>query len=179
MATATPRRGPRAVGRLYLILAAVVLLVLLQSTLLARVRFAGAMPNLLLVVVVIWSLLRGAGEGMVWAFAGGLLFDAISGLPLGASSLALMLASLLPGISEGKVFHNNLLLPLILVAVATPLYAYTVLAILGFRGVPVQWLSMTLWVMMPEMALNLASVAILYPLLRRLSAWQQLPGSFS
>jgi len=56
--------------------------VVIQGTLLARFHFYGASPNLLLVVVVCWSLLHTVSEGLVWAFAGGLGVDLIAGLPL-------------------------------------------------------------------------------------------------
>ena len=67
---------------IYLILLGLALVVLVQATLLARVRFLGAQPDLLLVLVVCWSLLYGVAEGLVFAFLAGLAIDVVAGLPL-------------------------------------------------------------------------------------------------
>ena len=63
---------------------------LVQATLISRIRFLGACPNLILVMVVSWALLRGVATALPIAFVAGLFFDLLAGLPLGASSLGLM-----------------------------------------------------------------------------------------
>ncbi len=146
-----------------------VLAVIVQATLIARVRLGGACPDALLAVIVAWGLLRGIGPGIAWSFVGGLLFDLVAGLPLGTSSLALMTVCFLTGLGETNLFQGNIFLPIIVILLATPLHAGMVLMTEHLRHVQVDWIGIALRVVLPEMALNVVTVALVYPVLRWLA----------
>jgi rod shape-determining protein MreD len=172
MAKASRRRAltiRRGLTSFWLMAVVLTLVVLVQATLLARVRLVGATPNLLLVVVVCWSLIRGLYDGLAWGFIGGLALDVIAGLPLGTSSLALMATTPLAGLGKNSVFPGSLTLPILLVALATPLYGWIVLLSEMIRGIPVDWLASTVRIIGPEIALNVPLVVIVYPALRWLA----------
>ena len=61
---------------------------LLQSAVAPFLSVGGARPNLPFLVAGSWSLAAGAGEGVWWAFVGGLAADLLSGGPLGAFAVA-------------------------------------------------------------------------------------------
>jgi len=159
----------RRLTSLYLMAVVLTLVVLVQATLLARVKLVSASPNLLLVVVVCWSLIRGLYDGLVWGFVGGLALDVIAGLPLGTSSLALMATTPLAGLGKNSIFPGSLTLPILLVALATPLYGWIVLLSEMIRGIPVDWLASTVRIIGPEIAFNAALAVIVYPALRWLA----------
>jgi len=169
MATQTPtsasstRHGP---SPLLVALAIVAAAALIQATLVARVRFLGACPNLLLVVVVSWALLRGVAAALPVAFVSGLLFDLLAGLPLGASSLGLMATTFLAGLGTRRVFSSNVIWPAVLVALATPIYACFVLVALQLTGPALDWSTMALKVIAPELVLNVLLTLLVYPALR-------------
>lgn len=154
---------------IYVTLLVLALAVLAQGTLLSRVRFLGAGPNLLLVAVVCWSMVQSVPGGLVWGFLGGLGADLITGMALGASSLALMAPCLLAGFGRKTVFTSNLLLPMLLVALATPLHGWIILLIQQAQKAPVAWLSTTVQVILPETALNTLLTIVAFPLLRALA----------
>jgi len=160
------RRG----ASIYLSLLILTVTIIVQGTLLARLRFFGASPNLLLVVVVCWSLLHTVSEGLVWAFGGGLGVDLIAGLPLGTTPLALMPTCFLAGLGRSSIFTNSVLLPAFLVALATLIFGWINLIVLGARGVPVDWAGSMLRVMLPELALNVLLALVVFPILRWLAA---------
>ena len=166
----------RHTADLYWMLVALTLIVLIQGTLLARLRFFGAHANLLLIVVVCWSLLRGVSDSLAWGFFGGLGIDLIAGMPLGTSSLALLPTSFLAGIGRSSVFANNLVLPILLVALATPIHGWIVLLTQQLRDIPVDWGGTTLRVIMPELALNALLTVVVYPSLRWLTTHLGAPG---
>jgi rod shape-determining protein MreD len=155
---------------LYLMIVGLALVVLVQATLISRVRVFGAQPNLLLVVVVYWSLLAGVTQGLAVAFTGGVLLDVVAGLPVGTSPLALMPLCFLASIGRSSVYHNNVWLPVLLVALATPLHAWLILATRQLRGAPIDWLGTTTHLILPEIALNVALTLIFARLLRRISS---------
>jgi rod shape-determining protein MreD len=152
-----------------LALLSLTLVVLIQAALLARVRVLGASPNLLLVSTIAWGLLHSVGEGVIWAFAGGIGLDLITGMSLGTSSLAAMSACLLTGLGRNRVFANNLWWPIFLVVLATPVYGWIVLLTQQLRGLPVDWVASTVHVIGPELVLNVAAMALVYPVLRALT----------
>jgi len=120
------------------------------------------------VSTIAWGLLRSVGEGVVWGFAGGLGLDLITGMALGTSSLAAMTACLLTGLGRNRVFSNNLWWPLLVVVLATPVYGWIVLLTQQMRGLPVDWIASTVHVIGPELALNVAAMVLVYPVLRAL-----------
>jgi len=172
MANRTSRRfrlNRRDLTGIYLTAAVLTLAILAQATLLTRIRLGGASPNLLLVIVVCWSLLRGQTDGVLWGFAGGLGLDLVSGLPLGASALALMVTCPLTVLGKDSVFPGSLTLPALLVLLATPIFGWGVLLTKTMLGLPVEWLASTRYVIGPEIALNLALTPVIYPTLRWLA----------
>ncbi len=153
----------------YLMIAVLGLGVLVQATLLARFRLEGAAANLLLTIIVCWSLVRGQFEGMVWGFSAGLLLDLVAGLPLGTSSLALMAVCPLANLGKRSVFPGTLTLPVLLVLLATPVFGWVVLLTQAMRGLAVDWPAATVRIIAPEMVLNALLTFLVYPVLRRLA----------
>ena len=153
----------------YVLFVFLLLIVLVQSTLLPRIRVLGNSPDFVLVAVIAWSLLRGINAGLVWGFFAGLGLDLISGMPLGTSSLALMAICFLTRIGTRSVFAGNLVLPVATVAVATAVHGWLTLLILQVRGLPVDWVAMTVRVIGPEILLNAFLLLPVYPALRWLA----------
>lgn len=124
---------------LYVTLPLLIGVALLQSTVLPHLTLAGVAPDLMLLVVVSWSLLRGTAESIVWALLGGLMLDLTSGIPFGVTTLSLALISVLTGLGEVNVFRANMLLPGATIAAATVVYYLAVLVLSQMLGRPVVW----------------------------------------
>lgn len=159
----------RIFADIYTTLALLALIVLAQATLVARIRFLGACPNLPLVAVATWSLLAGFTDGIQWGFIGGLGLDLVAGMPLGTSSLALMATCFLAGLGKSSIFAGNLALPVVIVSLATPVYGWIVLLTQQLYGTPVDWIASTVRVIGPELVLNALLTVPIYPLLRWLA----------
>lgn len=140
---------------------------MIQATWLSRVTLWGARPELLLLVVLMWSVVRGADEGVLWAFLGGLMMDLFSGGPLGAMALALVVASFL----SGRMLRVDLGAPTVGVVISTLLavfgYHLVLLLTLAWTGHPVSWLDALFRVAGPSALLN----AILAPFVHRPMRW--------
>jgi rod shape-determining protein MreD len=125
------RRGPTTLHwSIPLMLAAAIA----QSTLFRHLHLYGAAPNLVLAISVAWTLLRGAREGLLWAFVGGLALDLLSGGPLGLSSLALVLACAPALLTEGHVNSRALVFAMGAAACATLLFNGIMLLGLALGG---------------------------------------------
>lgn len=142
---------------------------LLQATLAPHLAIGRIKPDLMLVVVILWSVLRGAGEGLLWAFVGGMLLDLLSGVPFGISIVSMMLASYLTGVGEINLFRTNALLPVVAVMVATAVYYLVSLLFLQTLGRPVTLDASALQITAVAVVLNVALTAVVYLPLRWLS----------
>ena len=143
------------------------LIALVQDVALARLSLLGARPDLVLMAVVVWSLLRGPEEGMIWAFVGGFVLDLLSGGPLGAMALALMVIAIVAsrqwGRELGSVFVQLILLGLGLCFV----YHFLLLLILSWSGYSVDWTFGLSRIAGPSAILN----ALLIPFVYQPLAW--------
>ncbi len=118
----------------YLSFPILVVVVVLQSTLVPIIRIGGGGPDLLLMVVLSWTMLAGLEEGLIWAMVGGILQDLVIGLPTGTTALALVILAGLTSFVFGPVGSGNLVIPPIVLAVGTVLYELLLgitLAVLG------------------------------------------------
>lgn len=112
---------------------------LLQVTLVPHLSIRGVKPDLMLMAVVSWSLLRGAREGIAWGAMGGLVLDIFSGGPFGIFTLSLTLAGFLTGVGEINVFRGSVLLPGAIIIFATLAYNLVLLLLLRILGWPITW----------------------------------------
>lgn len=84
----------------------------------------------MLVVVLAWSFQRGPNEGLVWAWMGGALSDLASGATLGISTLPLMAAALIAGVTYRRLFHGNVLLSGLVALIANVVFQFFYLVLL-------------------------------------------------
>lgn len=115
---------------------------------------SGVMPDLMLLVVVSWSLRRGTGEGLLWALGGGLLLDLLSGGPFGVATISLALCSVVVGLGEFNISRDSLWLPVVASALATVVYSLVYWAILQVTGRSLHTVYTLLAVLVPAIILN-------------------------
>lgn len=139
----------------------------MQSTVIPHLAIGWVKPDLMLLVVISWSILRGTREGIVWGLVGGIALDLLSGAPFGVFALAMALVSLLTGLGEINVFRTNVALPLATISLATIAYNLVSLFLLQASGWPIDWGDSLLRIILPTTILN----ALLMPLVYRSLRW--------
>lgn len=122
----------------------------------------GVKPDLVLLMVISWSLLRGAKEGVIWALVGGMGLDLVSGAPFGISTAALLTLSLLAGLGELGVFRTHIALPLIATLIATLAYDLFFLLLLQIRGCSIAWTESLVKVVLPSALFNVLLSPFVY-----------------
>lgn len=147
---------------IYLLIPFLALLALVQATIGPYLTFAGVKPDLMLIAVISWSLLRGVREGIGWAFIGGLWLDLLSNTPLGISTLALMVVSLACALGELNVFRNQPMLPVLTVILGTILFTLVCLFLMQILAYHVIWWDSLRRVMLPSILLNALIAPMLY-----------------
>lgn len=130
-------------------------------------RLAGAVPDLMLLVVISISLLRGGRSGLLWALAGGLLLGLLSGGPLLAMALSLSLVSIVIGVAHSYLPHETVWLPFAAGALGTFVDKVAGWAFLQVSGHPSPWLSSMLLVLLPGMMTHILLIYPVYWAIRR------------
>jgi rod shape-determining protein MreD len=132
-----------------------IVLAILQTTVLADIHFFDGRPDIILLVVIGWSLAGADRQAMVWGLVGGLLLDSFSGQPFGSTAVSLVLIAYLVSLYSGRVWEANLLMPLGITLAASVLFhvvALVWLLAIG-RGVELQFAFTR--VILPSTILNL------------------------
>ena len=89
-----------------------ILLAITQSAIINDLTLLDGRPDLILIVVVAWGIIGRNRDSMIWALLGGLALDLLSGLPLGVTSINLILIAFLVSFSEGRFWESHILMPL-------------------------------------------------------------------
>ncbi len=124
---------------LYLALPLMLVLVILQTALLSRWLILGIAPQLMLLAVLAWSLLRGPQAGLLWAVVAGLLLDLFSAMPLGTSALALILTTTSLGLIQNYLPVNRFLIPVLYGSFGAFLYLFITLLVLRLTPYAPDW----------------------------------------
>lgn len=151
---------------IYLVVPLLLVVAVLQATIVSNLTVWGVFADFPLLVVVSWGLLRGAREGMIWGFVGGLMVDLLSGAPFGAATLSLMAAGSLSGLGEATVSRTHLALPLVVVFLGTIVYDLVFLLVVQISGQTVVWLSSLVRIILPSAALNVVLMPIVFGSMR-------------
>ncbi len=153
------------------------LLALLQSTLLPHAAILNVWPNLVLLAVVSWTLLRGLAEGLMWAFIGGLWLDILSGGPFGLSTLTLVLVAFVISFLEASLFREHIVLVVAIVTVAGLLHGLISLSMLRLSGHPAATLTMLWRIAIPTALYTSLLTPVIFPAMRwlhRITGREQL-----
>ena len=176
MAVAAKQHGPRGtladigLARMAGVGTFVLLALVVQSTLLARVTLLGVIPQLVLVVVVSLAYLDGERVGAVTGFAGGLLQDLL--LPqgiVGLTALLYVVIGYMVGVISQVWTSESVWAPVLSVAGASALAegGYALMSIL--LGRPWVSLSFTLKVIGLVVLYDTLLTPFLFPLVKRVA----------
>ncbi|WIF94421.1 rod shape-determining protein MreD [Caminicella sporogenes] len=116
----------------YLLYLLIILNFILQTTIFQYFRIAGILPNTALILVIIISLLNGRKKGITAGILAGLLQDFFFSRAIGINLLIYLFISYFIGGLEKKLFKDNLLTPIFLIAVSTIFYYLIYCLILYF-----------------------------------------------
>ncbi|MBE7551919.1 MAG: rod shape-determining protein MreD [Anaerolineales bacterium] len=144
---------------------------LLQSTLAPYIKISNVHPDLVLVIVIGWTILRGLRHGVVWAVIGGLSLDLLSGGPFGLFTLAMLVVTLVTSLFHGRLFGSSIILPLSLTFPLSLLFNGLALLLLNLLGRPVVWDEAFSAVLVPVAIFNTAVMLLVFPLLYMLNRW--------
>ncbi|NLL92966.1 MAG: rod shape-determining protein MreD [Clostridiales bacterium] len=104
----------------------VILLFVIQTTFSGAISLGNVAPNLIIIIVCMYGLLRGRRAGMYIGFFAGLLLDVFFGIGdvMGINAMILMYIGFLNGIFNDMIYIKNYHIPVIAVAISTFAYEF-------------------------------------------------------
>ncbi|MCR4716245.1 MAG: rod shape-determining protein MreD [Lachnospiraceae bacterium] len=112
--------------RLIIVTILILISYLLEVSVFSYFKMAGIVPNIMLILVVSFAVMRGNMEGMLIGFFSGLILDGFSGEIIGYYALIFLVIGYLNGFFQPLIYSNNMMLPLILVLVSSLVYNFII-----------------------------------------------------
>jgi len=133
-----------------------------QTAVLSRVTLLGIRPDLLLVIVVTWALVRGPDEGRVVIFVSALFYGLLIADPAGFPLIAMAPALPLTLLRDSGLVQSKFVMSLVIIGAATLAYEviYTLLLTLADGGADV--IATFTHVYLPAVLVNLAAAPFVY-----------------
>lgn len=139
---------------------------ILQATLLPQISLTGGGPDLVFLLVLSWAIDTDLIKGVTWAFVGGIMLDLMSAMPLGTSSIPLLvLVFAISGIG-GQIYRLGLGLLLSMAVGGTLFQQITLMTLSMLLGYSVNWSQELTSIVIPTMFYNLILIVPTYWLVR-------------
>ena len=125
----------------YIGLPLILLAALLEASVLPLFRVGGLQPNLVLILLVGWLMVRGAGEAFVLIPFGGIVLGLVDSAPMGTALLAMAPVALLHEARGAHLREGGIVLTIVFMVLMTLAYNVvylTVFAIGGAAGNPIE-----------------------------------------
>lgn len=161
----------------FLSLPILALAAVLQVTVTPRLSLLGGRPDLVLLVVIAWTLNATLEQGVLWAFVGGLCNDILSAAPLGTSIVGMVILVFVVHAVRQQIYSVGLFTLIWVVLLGTVVQHISVMIILllsGFGPAFAERLGYSVVVqeiislIFPTMVYNLIVIVPIYSLIRRI-----------
>jgi len=144
---------------------------ILQTTVFQKLSIAGIAPNLMIIVVASFGLMRGQREGLIIGFICGLIIDLFFGKYLGIYSIIYMYLGYLNGKFQKNYYPDDIKLPLLLISVSDVVYNLLVYIFLFLFRARFQFFYYLKTIILPELIYTLVITILLYFILLKVNQW--------
>ena len=149
----------------YIGLPLLVLLAISEAVALPLFRVAGLQPNLVLVLLVAWLMVRGPREVFVFIPVAGVVLGLLDGALMGTALLALAPIVLFQEVRGSRLTEGGLILTVVFTVLLTITYHLTYMAVFAVEGETGNWLSAFTQVILPTAFLNVVVLLPVYGLM--------------
>jgi rod shape-determining protein MreD len=140
----------------------VVFAALVEASVLPLFRVDGLQPNLTLVLLMTWLIIRGPEEAYVLIPIGGVFIGLVDGALMGTALLAMAPVAVLQEIRGAQLNEKGLLMAVVFTLIMSLVYHYTHLFVFTLQGEAGSWMEATRQVILPTTLMNLAVLLPLY-----------------
>lgn len=142
-----------------------VLVALTEVSVLPMFRVYGLQPNLMLVLLIAWLIVRGAGEAFVLAPIGGVLLGFVDGAPAGTALIGLAPLAFLQDLRGSQLSEGGLIEAVGFTILMSFFYNLVHLGVFTLLGEAGEWGTAIVRIVVPTVLLNVVTLLPLYWLL--------------
>jgi len=135
---------------------------LIEVSVLPLFRVYGLQPNLVLVIVIAWLIIRGEEEAYVLIPIGGLVLGLVESAPMGTALLALAPIAVLQEIRGAQFGRGGIVMAVAFTVIMSVVYNFTYLLVFTLSGDSGSWLLAMTNVVLPATLLNVVVLVPLY-----------------
>jgi rod shape-determining protein MreD len=135
---------------------------LIEVSVLPLFRVYGLQPNLTLIILIAWLIIRGEEEAYVLIPIAGVLLGLVESAPMGTALLALAPIAVLQEIRGSRLGQGGIVMAVAFTVVMSLVYNFTYLVVFTLTGESGDWLLATTNVVLPATLLNIVVLAPLY-----------------
>ena len=133
----------------------------LQSTLFQLIRIGHIAPNLMIILIVSFALLRGSKEGTIVGIASGLIYDSTFGLMMGPATITYAFIGFLCGRFNKNFYRENFIIPLICTFFSSLFFNIVNMFALVLRG-ELHFIYYLKAIVVPELIYTMAIALLIY-----------------
>jgi rod shape-determining protein MreD len=149
---------------------------LVEAAVLPMFRIAGLQPNLMLVLMVAWLMVRSANEAFVLIPIGGVILGLVDGAPMGTALLAMAPIAFLHDMRGAHLNESGFVITIAFVALMTVIYHLVFYFVLMLQGDAGPILPAMVRVVLPVCFLNVLVVLPTYVVLAGFSQQKRRPA---
>jgi rod shape-determining protein MreD len=135
---------------------------LIEVSVLPLFRVYGLQPNLTLIILIAWLIIRGEEEAYVLIPIGGVFLGLVESAPIGTAIIALAPIAVLQEIRGSQLRQGGIVMAVAFTAVMSVVYNFTYLLVFTLTGESGSWLLATTNVILPATLLNIVVLVPLY-----------------
>lgn len=135
---------------------------LIEVSVLPLFRVYGLQPNLTLIILIAWLIIRGEEEAYVLIPIGGVFLGLVESAPIGTAIIALAPIAVLQEIRGSQLQQGGIAMAVAFTAVMSVVYNFTYLLVFTLTGESGSWLLAITDVVLPVTLLNVVVIVPLY-----------------
>jgi rod shape-determining protein MreD len=148
-----------------------ILLLMLQMVVVSRLPLLAGTADLILLVLVAWSLHERVTTAWVWAAVAGLLVSFVSALPLFTPLVGYLVVTGIARVLQRRVWQTPILAMLVATVTGSLFYTFMSWFVLSFGGTPLPVQESISRVILPAVLLNLLLSIPVYALVTDMANW--------
>jgi rod shape-determining protein MreD len=147
------------------------LLVMLQTSVVTRLPLLNGTADLVLLVLVAWSLQEKVTNAWLWSLLGGLLVSLVSATPYFAPLFGYLLVTGLGRLLQKRIWQTPILAMFVLTFIGTFVYQGILFLALVVNNVALDWRESLNLVVLPSVLLNMALALPVHSIIVDLTDW--------
>jgi rod shape-determining protein MreD len=151
------------------------LAVMLQTAVISRINLLSGAADVVLLVLVAWSLQASVESAWQWAVLAGLLVGFVSGLPPVVPLVGYLLAAALARFVIRQIWQSPILALLSVTFFGTLVYDLITYLVLSIAGPPLPFGDVLALIVLPSVFLNFLLAIPVHSLIRDLALWVYPP----